>query len=89
MPEMKGPFSTRVRTRTWGGKSGGHAELPHRRIPLLLMVLHPAHDVIQRPYRPQHTESEEPRQASLPDLFATKAKQTSATVTLIEDARVA
>ena len=32
------------------------------------------------------TESEEPRQVSLPDLFVTKAKQTGATVTFIEDA---
>jgi peptide subunit release factor 1 (eRF1) len=32
------------------------------------------------------TKSEEPRQASLPDLLATKAKQTGATVTFIEDA---
>lgn len=32
------------------------------------------------------TESEEPRQASLPDLLVTKAKQTSATVSFIEDA---
>jgi peptide subunit release factor 1 (eRF1) len=32
------------------------------------------------------TESEEPRQASLPDLLVTKAKQTGATVTFIEDA---
>ena len=32
------------------------------------------------------TESEEPRQASLPDLLVTKAKQTEATVTFIEDA---
>jgi peptide subunit release factor 1 (eRF1) len=31
------------------------------------------------------TESEEPRQASLPDLLVTKAKQTGATVTFIED----
>ena len=32
------------------------------------------------------TESEGPRQASLPDLLVTKAKQTGATVTFIEDA---
>jgi peptide subunit release factor 1 (eRF1) len=32
------------------------------------------------------TESEEPRQASLPDLLGTKAKQTGATVTFIDDA---
>jgi peptide subunit release factor 1 (eRF1) len=32
------------------------------------------------------TQSEEPRQASLPDLLVTKAKQTGATVTFIEDA---
>ena len=32
------------------------------------------------------TESEESRQASLPDLLVTKAKQTAATVTFIEDA---
>ena len=32
------------------------------------------------------TKSEEPRQASLPDLLVTRAKQTSATVTFIEDA---
>jgi peptide subunit release factor 1 (eRF1) len=32
------------------------------------------------------TESEEPRQAPLPDLLVTKAKQTDATVTFIEDA---
>src|SRR5580704_2806466 len=32
------------------------------------------------------TQSEEPRQASLPDLLVTKAKQTSAAVTFIEDA---
>jgi len=32
------------------------------------------------------TKSEEPRQASLPDLLVTKAKQTGATVTFIEDA---
>jgi peptide subunit release factor 1 (eRF1) len=32
------------------------------------------------------TESDEPRQASLPDLLVTKAKQTGATVTFIEDA---
>jgi peptide subunit release factor 1 (eRF1) len=32
------------------------------------------------------TESEEPRQASMPDLLVTKAKQTGATVTFIEDA---
>ena len=32
------------------------------------------------------TESEEPRQASLPDLLVTKAKQTSAVVSFIEDA---
>ncbi len=31
------------------------------------------------------TKSEEPRQASLPDLLVTKAKQTGATVTFIED----
>ena len=34
------------------------------------------------------TESEEPRQASLPDLLVTKAKQTAATVTFIEDAEL-
>ena len=32
------------------------------------------------------TASEEPRQASLPDLLVTKAKQTGASVTFIEDA---
>ena len=32
------------------------------------------------------TTSEEPRQASLPDLLVTKATQTGATVTFIEDA---
>ena len=32
------------------------------------------------------TTSEEPRQASLPDLLVTKAKQSGATVTFIEDA---
>jgi peptide subunit release factor 1 (eRF1) len=32
------------------------------------------------------TESDEPRQASLPDLLVTKAKQTGAIVTFIEDA---
>jgi len=32
------------------------------------------------------TESEEPRQASLPDLLVTKAKQSGATVTFVEDA---
>ena len=32
------------------------------------------------------TESDEPRQAPLPDLLVTKAKQTGATVTFIEDA---
>jgi peptide subunit release factor 1 (eRF1) len=32
------------------------------------------------------TQSEEPRQASLPDLLVTKAKQTGATVTFIEEA---
>ena len=32
------------------------------------------------------TESEEPRQASVPDLLVTKAKQTGATITFIEDA---
>ena len=32
------------------------------------------------------TASEEPRQASLPDLLVTKAKQSGATVTIIEDA---
>ncbi|HZI74696.1 MAG TPA: Vms1/Ankzf1 family peptidyl-tRNA hydrolase, partial [Gemmatimonadales bacterium] len=32
------------------------------------------------------TDSEEPRRASVPDLLITKAKQTSATVTFIEDA---
>ena len=32
------------------------------------------------------TRSEEPRQAPLPDLLVTKAKQTGATVTFIEDA---
>ena len=32
------------------------------------------------------TKSEEPRQASLPDLLVTKAKQTGATVTFIDDA---
>jgi peptide subunit release factor 1 (eRF1) len=32
------------------------------------------------------TQSEEPRQASLPDLLVTKAKQTGATVTFIENA---
>jgi peptide subunit release factor 1 (eRF1) len=32
------------------------------------------------------TEGEEPRQASLPDLLVTKAKQTGATVTFVEDA---
>ena len=32
------------------------------------------------------TESDEPRQVSLPDLFVTKAKQTGAIVTFIEDA---
>ena len=31
------------------------------------------------------TQSEEPRQASLPDLLVTKAKQTGAAVTFIED----
>ena len=31
------------------------------------------------------TKSEEPRQASVPDLLVTKAKQTGATVTFIED----
>ena len=31
------------------------------------------------------TKSEEPRQASLPDLLVTKAKQTGATVTFFED----
>jgi peptide subunit release factor 1 (eRF1) len=32
------------------------------------------------------TESDDPRQASLPDLLVTKAKQIGATVTFIEDA---
>ena len=32
------------------------------------------------------TDSEKPRQASLPDLLVTKAKQTGAIVTFIEDA---
>jgi len=32
------------------------------------------------------TESEDPRLASMPDLLVTKAKQTGATVTFIEDA---
>ena len=32
------------------------------------------------------TESDEPREASLPDLLVTKAKQTDATVSFIEDA---
>jgi peptide subunit release factor 1 (eRF1) len=31
------------------------------------------------------TESEEPRQASVPDLLVTKAKQTGAAVTFIDD----
>jgi len=34
------------------------------------------------------TQSEEPRQASLPDLLVTKAKQTGATVTFVEDAQL-
>ena len=34
------------------------------------------------------TESDEPRQASLPDLLVTKAKQTGATVTFIEDGKL-
>ena len=38
------------------------------------------------PYSEGGTKSEEPREASLPDLLVTKAKQTGAAVTFIEDA---
>jgi hypothetical protein len=38
------------------------------------------------PHAEGGTQSEEPRQASLPDLPVTKARQTSASVTFIEDA---
>jgi len=34
----------------------------------------------------EEPKSDDPRQASLPDLLVTKAKQTGATVTFIEDA---
>jgi peptide subunit release factor 1 (eRF1) len=53
---------------------------------------HPQPEAVQAILAPEipdaegGTKSEEPRQASLPDLLVTKAKQTGATVTFIEDA---
>ncbi len=53
---------------------------------------HPQPEAVQAILAPEipdaegGTQSEEPRQASLPDLLVTKAKQTGATVTFIEDA---
>ena len=52
---------------------------------------HPQPEEVQAIFAPEipdsegGTESEEPRQASVPDLLVTKAKQTGATVTFIED----
>ena len=52
---------------------------------------HPQPEEVQAIFAPEipdsegGTESEGPRQASLPDLLVTKAKQTGATVTFIED----
>jgi peptide subunit release factor 1 (eRF1) len=57
-----------------------------------LEVSHPLPEEVQAILAPEipdaegGTTSEEPRQASLPDLLVTKAKQTGATVTFIEDA---
>ena len=53
---------------------------------------HPHPEEVQAIFAPEipdaegETTSEEPRQASLPDLLVTKATQTGATVTFIEDA---
>jgi peptide subunit release factor 1 (eRF1) len=53
---------------------------------------HPEPEEVQAILAPEipdsegETKSEEPRQASLPDLLVTKAKQTGATLTFIEDA---
>jgi peptide subunit release factor 1 (eRF1) len=53
---------------------------------------HPGQEQVDAIFAPElpdsigGTESEEPRQASLPDLLVTKAKQTSAVVSFIEDA---
>jgi len=53
---------------------------------------HPLPEAVEAIFAPEipdsdgGTESEEPRQASLPDLLVTKAKKTGATVTFIEDA---
>jgi peptide subunit release factor 1 (eRF1) len=55
-------------------------------------VSHPVPERVKAIFAPEipdsdgATESEEPRQASLPDLLVTKAKQTGATITFIEDA---
>jgi peptide subunit release factor 1 (eRF1) len=52
---------------------------------------HPAPEEVRAILAPEipdsagETKSEEPRQASLPDLLVTKAKQTGATVTFMED----
>ena len=52
---------------------------------------HPQPEEVEAVFAPEipdsggGTESEEPRQASLPDLLVTKAKQTGASVTFIED----
>ena len=53
---------------------------------------HPLPEEVEAMFAPEipdsegGTESDEPRQASLPDLLVTKAKQTGASVTFIEDA---
>jgi hypothetical protein len=53
---------------------------------------HPLPEEVEAIFAPEipdsegETESDEPRQASLPDPLVTKAKQTGATVTFIEDA---
>jgi peptide subunit release factor 1 (eRF1) len=53
---------------------------------------HPGPEEVEAIFAPEipdaegGTESEEPRQASLPDLLVTKAKQTDAAVTFLEDA---
>jgi peptide subunit release factor 1 (eRF1) len=57
-----------------------------------LDVSHPLPEEVEAIFAPEipdsegGTESDEPRQASLPDLLVTKAKQTGAIVTFIEDA---
>jgi peptide subunit release factor 1 (eRF1) len=56
-----------------------------------LEVSHPQPEEVEAILAPEipdaegGTQSDEPRQASLPDLLVTKAKQTSATITFVED----